>query len=586
MLLLCALIVGSSSLWATEEVYYSLTGTTGGSNNSYTGNCDIIVGETPKAITWNVAGNAQQSPWRIGGKKLTSATNRTVYSKTKMSEVISKVVYTFGSTFSSQLTINSVTLTVSTGANGGGTIIDEVSKTSGFGANQTLTFQPSEGKTWSKDAYYKFTFNLTTDNTNTNRFFEFKQADFYYNPADSSPLDHITLGGTYPTEFYQGDTFSHDGLTVTAHYEDNSTADVTSNATFSGYDMSTLGNQTVTVSYSEGSIDKTATYNINIIPIPQPVVTLDFTDAAWGLPSAYDESEKSYTNKGYTITLGESSNGHKKVMNNTEIASLLFGKKDATLTLPAFGFDVTKLKVFGYSSAGANVTFNVFVGEDAVSTEATSSKVDHEFAIAADKRSAGTIYTIKVTNSNNCQISKIEVYGNGCETGLVGDAGWATYVTTSPVRFLEGDAFAVTSASDKVYMETVTDVPSNTPVILKGTGRKTATLLDAEPAAPANELAISDGSAVDGFVLAKKNDVVGFYKWNGGSLTSGKVYLPSSAVTSSSRDFIGFEGDVTGINEVKNEKETVNGIFDLQGRKVITPSKGLYIVNGKKVVIK
>ena len=64
----------------------------------------------------------------------------------------------------------------------------------------------------------------------------------------------------------------------------------------------------------------------------------------------------------------------------------------------------------------------------------------------------------------------------------------------------------------------------------------------------------------------------------------GKVYVePSSAA----REFIGFNFDeVTGINEVKNEKETVNGIFDLQGRKVITPSKGLYIVNGKKVVIK
>ena len=394
------------------------------------------------------------------------------------------------------------------------------------------------------------------------------------------------MGGTYPTEFGLGEEFSHEGMTVTAHYEDNSTSDATSAATFSGYDMNTLGNQTVTVSYTKGSVTKTAQYGIKVVPAPTAVVTLDLVNSDWGFPSEYDTTQKSYTNNGYTITLDESSNGHKKCIVSGELVSLIFGKSGATLTLPAFGFNVSKIKVYGQSSASDKVTFNVFVGDDAVSTQATSSKVDHEFTIAADKRAAGTIYTIKVTNSNNCQISKIEVWGIGCETGLVGDAGWATYVTTSPVRFLEGDAFAVTSASDKVYMETVTDVPSNTPVILKGTGRKTATLLDAEPAAPANELAISDGSAVDGFVLAKKNDVVGFYKWNGGSLTSGKVYLPSSAVTSSSRDFIGFEGDVTGINEVKNQKETVNGIFDLQGRKVVTPSKGLYIVNGKKVVIK
>ena len=171
-------------------------------------------------------------------------------------------------------------------------------------------------------------------------------------------------------------------------------------------------------------------------------------------------------------------------------------------------------------------------------------------------------------------------------TPAVSDAGWATYVTVNPVRFANGDAFVVASASDKVYMESATDVPANTPVVLKGAGVKTAMVLDDAPAAPTNALAVSTGGTVDGYVLSKKNSVVGFYKWNGGSLTSGKVYLPSSAVTSSSRDFIGFEGDVTGINEVKNQKETVNGIFDLQGRKVVTPSKGLYIVNGKKVVIK
>ena len=50
---------------------------------------------------------------------------------------------------------------------------------------------------------------------------------------------------------------------------------------------------------------------------------------------------------------------------------------------------------------------------------------------------------------------------------------------------------------------------------------------------------------------------------------------------------IGGGGDTTGINEVSNETEEVRGgLFDLQGRRVEKPGKGLYIVNGKKVVIK
>jgi len=62
-------------------------------------------------------------------------------------------------------------------------------------------------------------------------------------------------------------------MTVTATYEDNSNQDVTANATFNGYDMSTTGEQTVTVSYTEGDITKTATYGITVNPIPTHIVT-------------------------------------------------------------------------------------------------------------------------------------------------------------------------------------------------------------------------------------------------------------------------------------------------------------------------
>ena len=554
MLLLCALVVGSSTgVWA-------------------------------ESATVSIATYASTNSW-VNGEKYTSISLNSDVTATGLSNGNNSKYYSSNDTWRHYEGDNG-TITIAT-TNG---VLNSVTFTYSNGNNGVIKYSDSNVTTGSAcsavNGLTSATFSLGHSSGTKNGNVQITAISVTYTPASSSPLDHITLGGTYPTEFGLGEEFSHEGMTVTAHYEDNSTSDATSAATFSGYDMNTLGNQTVTVSYTKGSVTKTAQYGIKVVPAPTAVVTLDLVNSDWGFPSEYDTTQKSYTNNGYTITLDESSNGHKKCIVSGELVSLIFGKSGATLTLPAFGFNVSKIKVYGQSSASDKVTFNVFVGDDAVSTQATSSKVDHEFTIAADKRAAGTIYTIKVTNSNNCQISKIEVWGIGCETGLVGDAGWATYVTTSPVRFLEGDAFAVTSASDKVYMETVTDVPSNTPVILKGTGRKTATLLDAEPAAPANELAISDGSAVDGFVLAKKNDVVGFYKWNGGSLTSGKVYLPSSAVTSSSRDFIGFEGDVTGINEVKNQKETVNGIFDLQGRKVVTPSKGLYIVNGKKVVIK
>lgn len=75
-------------------------------------------------------------------------------------------------------------------------------------------------------------------------------------------LSSISVSG-YTTEFSVGDTFAFGG-TVTAHYSDSSSANVTASATFSGYDMSTAGNQTVIVSYTEGGVNRTTAYSITV----------------------------------------------------------------------------------------------------------------------------------------------------------------------------------------------------------------------------------------------------------------------------------------------------------------------------------
>ena len=137
---------------------------------------------------------------------------------------------------------------------------------------------------------------------------------------------------------------------------------------------------------------------------------LDFTQAAWGFPTDYVKNATNYTNGGYTITVAAASNGFKALMDGDKVKALLYGKKDATITLPAMTFNVAKIKVYGVAGASGKVTFNVFVGEDAVSTEAKSSITDHEFEIASASQAAGTVYTLKVTNANNAQVSKIEFY--------------------------------------------------------------------------------------------------------------------------------------------------------------------------------
>ena len=105
-------------------------------------------------------------------------------------------------------------------------------------------------------------------------------------------LSSISLSGTYPTSFTEQDVFSHEGMIVTANYEGGSTKNVTSSASFSGYDMNTVGNQTVTVSYTEGNTTKTATYGITVNAGPKHTVTFDAQTGTCGTASLTEESYK------------------------------------------------------------------------------------------------------------------------------------------------------------------------------------------------------------------------------------------------------------------------------------------------------
>lgn len=106
-------------------------------------------------------------------------------------------------------------------------------------------------------------------------------------PPVTKTLESISVSGQ-KTSFNVGDTFSFGG-TVTANYSDNTSADVTSSATFSGNDMSAAGEQTVTVSYTEGGVTKNTTYSIVVNPGQGNNTCLDMTTKKYG-NSAYNST--------------------------------------------------------------------------------------------------------------------------------------------------------------------------------------------------------------------------------------------------------------------------------------------------------
>lgn len=78
---------------------------------------------------------------------------------------------------------------------------------------------------------------------------------------------------THPTKttYTVGEAFDKTGMVVTASYSDNSTASVTG-YTVTTDDMSTAGTKEVTVTYTEGTVTKTATFNIVVEAADTPVV--------------------------------------------------------------------------------------------------------------------------------------------------------------------------------------------------------------------------------------------------------------------------------------------------------------------------
>ena len=171
----------------------------------------------------------------------------------------------------------------------------------------------------------------------------------------------------------------------------------------------------------------------------------------------------------------------------------------------------------------------------------------------------------------------------------VGSAGWATYSSAYNVSLGSDKGYAAKAHGSYVELIPVTEVPANNAVLIEGAGKHTFDVIASAAEIADNDLQISDGNKVgDGstiFALGKKDDEVGFMKVkNGTKIPAGKAYIVIAG--GSAREFIGFNEEATGIEAVQQDAKADNQYFNLAGQRVAQPTKGLYIVNGKKVIIK
>ena len=190
----------------------------------------------------------------------------------------------------------------------------------------------------------------------------------------------------------------------------------------------------------------------------------------------------------------------------------------------------------------------------------------------------------------------------------ISNAGYATFFAHAEVAIPENvNAYYITAEGINGNSVTLTQIenviPANTAVILEGAeGEHTFNVSETGAAAVNGNLlkgtAVNTNITEEAYVLGN-NGGVGLYKaqttsvsTSGGNLNvflnnAGKAYLPMPAGAEGIKSFsFRFGEGTTGISEVKTEN-TVKVIYDLTGRRVeAITAPGIYIVGGKKVLVK
>ena len=357
--------------------------------------------------------------------------------------------------------------------------------------------------------------------------------------------------------------------------------------------------------------------------------TVDVLDHALiGIEGTNYTDFDSITDKSDAVYAGQSAGGNSSIQlrssnNNSGIVTTASGGKltkiavewnyntAATRTITIYGSNspyTDATDVYNVSKRGTNLGQLEYDGNN----KNTELVIDGDYTYFGIRSKSGALY-----------LSKIEVtwengnatYSNFCTTVPdvaavaveIGAAGAATFSSTEALDFTEVTTVAAyiakeaTSGNSALEFTRVYKVPANTGLIVRNAAGENAGAVSADVPVLAGEADNVEGNlfvaateeiaslpSVDGeytnYILNKKNDVLGFYKANGKKVAAGKAYL-KMLTGSGAAEFIGFDGEVTAIESLTADKAD-NEIFDLQGRRVAKAAKGVYIVNGKKVVLK
>jgi len=255
------------------------------------------------------------------------------------------------------------------------------------------------------------------------------------------------------------------------------------------------------------------------------------------------------------------------------------------------GYKLNKLTV---TISESKYKINSVESGASVSTSSTTQTVSFTSDMNSVKCYATSDNQIRATNIVVEAIKPEGYCTTLTQSAVITAAKYATFYSISALDFTGTGitAYTATDNETSVTLNEITSgkVPAYTPVVLynadaDGTAINVPVIASVTSVGD-NDLRISSGKDVNNMYVLAKKPTIGFYPWNGTTdLSAGKVYLQAKA-SYGARAFLGFNDDVTAIEAVKAQNVVKGEYFNLAGQRVAQPNKGLYIVNGKKVVNK
>lgn len=215
---------------------------------------------------------------------------------------------------------------------------------------------------------------------------------------------------------------------------------------------------------------------------------------------------------------------------------------------------------------------------------------------------SGAVDQVSDSNDAKCAWTLEEVIEENNQptfSRTIGDAGYATLGAPVALNIPDGvKAYTVTVNEDQnvaTLHEVTGIIPAGCGVVLEKTGGEGTynfTFAAGADAIEGNRLVplyteTTVSTDINAYVLANKANGIGFYQLDPKDRTIGanKAYLVLPSTLNHVRS-ITIGGPTTGIEETVANGNEAEEYYDLQGRRVLNPTKGIYVTkSGKKVII-